>query len=47
MADIPFAFLRLMLAGIAMAAVYVTMLLFVMGQKDLYVELLQGLRRAA
>ena len=34
-ADIPYAFVRLALAGTAMATVYVTTLLFVMGQKDL------------
>jgi len=30
-----------------MATVYVTTLLFVMGQKDLYVELYKGLKGAA
>jgi O-antigen/teichoic acid export membrane protein len=46
-AEMPFAFVRLLLAGTAMATVYVTMLLFVMGQKDLYIELWKGLKRAA
>ena len=45
-ADIPYAFVRLALAGTAMATVYVTTLLFVMGQKDLYLELFRGLKHA-
>jgi PST family polysaccharide transporter len=46
-ADVPSAFLRLALTGTTMAGVYVTMLFFVMGQKDLYVELLRGLKSTA
>ena len=38
------AFGRLMLAGLAMAFAYLTMLLFVMRQKDVYIDLWQSLR---
>jgi O-antigen/teichoic acid export membrane protein len=43
-AEIPFAFVRLALAGLAMAIAYGTTLLFVLGHKDLYVELLKALK---
>jgi len=40
-------FLRLALAGGVMAAVYPCMLLFVLGQKDLYVDLLKTIRTSS
>ncbi len=46
-AGIPFPIVRLFLAASVMATVYALALLFVMGQKDQYLEVLQGLKRAA
>jgi hypothetical protein len=45
-ASIQFPLVRLALAGAAMLAVYAWVLLFVMKQRDFYIDLLRGLLRA-
>jgi O-antigen/teichoic acid export membrane protein len=46
-ADMPHAVLRLALGGSAMFAAYLFILMFVLGQKDSYLELIRGLRPRA
>jgi hypothetical protein len=43
----PYAVLRLALGGSAMFAAYLFILMFVLGQKDSYLELIRGLRPRA
>jgi len=45
-APIPYPLVRLALAGAAMGLVYIATLVFVMRQKELYVDLLRGLKGA-
>ncbi|MEN3381101.1 MAG: hypothetical protein V7608_1145, partial [Hyphomicrobiales bacterium] len=43
-ADLPHALLRLAAGGAVMLAAYLFALMFILGQKDTYLELLRGLR---
>ena len=46
-ADLPYALLRLAAGGTVMLAAYLFALMFILGQKDTYLELLRGLRSPA
>jgi PST family polysaccharide transporter len=45
-ADLPYALLRLAAGGAVMLAAYLFALMFILGQKDTYLELLRGLRNS-